>query len=181
MTPRSSSSTTRVRPGGFLSVFLYSQHWRPYDRRRVELFRDLKWLCFSEPTRLAVARLPHPLIVAFCAGLYARGLLITGLRRNRLTRWAAALLEQVTPPGGYLPGEGLRANIVWNYDGYSTRYLYQISLEESLGWFRQAGYNDLTVSPFPLSVTGWRRGTADSEPLRIRLYAPRPIEEIERP
>lgn len=170
---------TLVRPGGFLSVFLYYQRWRPYDRRGFELLREFKWICFHEPVRLAVARMPHSLVVAFCAAVYAKALLVDRLKSHRLTRWAGTVLEQLTPPGRCLPGEGASSNIAWLYDGYSTRYVYQISLEEVVGWFHRAGYNDLAVSPFPLSITGWRRGTNERDPLRIRFHAPKPSDELE--
>lgn len=167
-----------VKSDGFFSVFLYYQSWRPYDRRVFEFLRELKWLCYREPVRFAVTCLPHPLIVAFCATLYAKEWLINSLKKNSLTHWAGKMVEQMTPPGTYLPGKGWRANVAYNYDGYSTRYLYQISFEEALEWFQEAGYNDLIVSPFPLSITGWQRGRNDSNPLRIRYYQPKHIQKI---
>lgn len=162
-----------VRKGGFFSVFLYHHKPRPYDKQVLTILRDLKWLLFHEPIRRMVCCLPHSFIVAFCMGLYGKRLVTNKLNQHLLSRWLGRLLEQITPSAGHRPDEGLWGNVAWNYDSFSTRFLYQISLDEALSWFGEAGYNDLVVSPSPLSITGWRHNEGKSKPLRITYHHPK--------
>jgi len=120
-----------LKPGGLMAIWVYE--WAGDYSRALDRVR-----------RFTVG-LPHWLLYGLCC--VAVPLLrplhgIPGLRR----------LAQSFPVSHQ--GHGLAWDILDTFDTYSPRYQWKHTRLEVLGWFKEAGLEEIAVLPFPVSVRG---------------------------
>ncbi len=147
-----------VRPGGYLSVWLYGKAGRFQDfadnplregRGWVARHRRLAWLvvgtrqALSDALRFFTTRLPLPLTYALCWPLAAAG--------------AAPLLKYLT----FSVHPDFKVRVIENFDWISPPFQSHHTKEELAGWFREAGFDVLKILPHGLvpkpGVLGRRR------------------------
>lgn len=171
-----------VRHNGIFSVYVYG---RPYlDWRRFgsasSLLGQLRHALYTEPIRKLVVRLPDGARYRFCQLMWLRRRVIDVLGRlGPPGRLLSRLLFYLTPGDVHKPLESAQANISRMYDTYSTPYAYHHELEEVIDWFvTEGGFRELLVTPYRVSVTGWRGSRDPEEPVAIRYHPAGSIDAI---
>lgn len=178
------SVATAVAPGGSLSIYLYTRTYLPWDRFARVPFWQMRFALWSEPLRRLIVRLPNSPRLAFCKALYAlRMRVIEPLKKAGAPgRLLARAVQFLALPDIYKPLENAESNIARNFDAYSTPYNYNHELEELVDWFAtEPDFTRLLVTPYRLSITGWRTDAATSPdtPLQITLHRAASIAELE--
>jgi SAM-dependent methyltransferase len=140
------SIATLVKPGGMLCVWVYS--------------RDMgAWTKVTDLYRKVTVHLPWPLLRAICLLAapwdYVR-------RIPGIGKWIWGLFPCSTHPNW-------RWRVLDQFDWLSPVYQSKHTALEVKCWFIEAGFTDIEVLPFPVSVRGRR-------PVPLMKKAPRLIE-----
>jgi hypothetical protein len=127
-----------------------------------------------------VVRLPDRARRGFCRLMWARRVAIQfARRRGALGRAVAGALEFATPADPYMPLENADSNLARLYDMYSTPYNFNHGVWEVVDWYECDGrFREVNVSPYRVSMTGWRGRRGQGEALTIRYLPGRPFAEI---
>lgn len=178
------SVAATVKPQGSLSIYLYTRTYLPWQRVARIPFWQIRFALWTEPMRRLIVHLPNAPRLAFCKALYALRMGVIEPLKNAgpLGRLLARAVQFLALPDIYKPLENAESNIARNFDAYSTPYNYSHELEELVDWFgSEPGFNRLLVTPYRLSITGWRMGdeTAGSEPLQVTLQRAASIADLE--
>lgn len=176
------SVSSLVTEDGIFSVYLYGRpftDWRRFGSA-ASLLGQLRHALYTEPLRKLIVRLPDGARYRFCQLMWQRRRLIDALAKaGGPGRLLARLLYYATPVDVHMPLESARANISRMYDMYSTPYNYFHEVEEVIDWFVSTGaYAELLVTPYRVSITGWRGSLPPGEPLPIRYHPKASIEAI---
>jgi len=148
-----------VRPGGYLSVWLYGKAGRfsdfadnpiREDRPWVRRHRRLAWLvvglrhAISDFLRFFTTRLPLELVYAVCWPLAALG--------------AVPFVKYLT----FSVHPDFQVRLIENFDWLSPPYQFHHTKEELARWFREAGFDVIKILPHGLvpkpGILGRRRG-----------------------
>jgi len=172
-----------VAEDGTLSIYLYTRAYVPWHKVASVPFWQIRFALWSEPLRRLIVRLPNTPRLAFCKALYViRMKVLEPLKRAGAPgRFLTRMLQLFLLPDIYKPLENAASNIARNFDAYSTPYNYNHELEELVDWFAtEPGFNELRVTPYRLSITGWKNSAAaPDEPLRVTLHRARSIAALE--
>jgi len=172
-----------VQDDGSLSVYVYHRDY--YDWRQLNaalrVLGDARRSLIGEPLRRLIVKLPESARYAFCSALWERRRAIEHVRAQPVVgRALARILELSTPADVFKPLENRESNVARSYDLYSTPYNYSHDLVEVIDWFERDGrYAELTVTPYRISVTGFRGARGRNDALRIRYFASKSSEEVE--
>jgi uncharacterized protein YbaR (Trm112 family)/cyclopropane fatty-acyl-phospholipid synthase-like methyltransferase len=161
----------QVREGGTLSVYVY---WKGTPESRSSLrssLGTLRSLILSHYLRSAIVRLPHGLILGWSHLMTAKGLVLHRVGESLSTPLASAI-DKLLPHDVTNAREAYRHGVIRNYDYYSTRYNFTYTIEEVVEWFRGEGFQDLLVTPYPVSVTGTSADGGRQAPPLVRFSAP---------
>ncbi len=125
--------TRLVKPGGRIAIWVYST--------------KLRLMFGGALLRLVTPHVPKPML------LKASKLAIPLYHLHRIP--VVGKLSTVILPTSLNPDPEWR----WldTFDWYSPRYQWKHSYKEVEGWFREAGFTDITREPFPVSVRAVRR------------------------
>ncbi len=139
--------TRYVRPGGTLFVWVYSRNWRPFHWANL-----IQWLP-SLFARIGLRRLSDPAIVRLAAVLsYPTVSLHWAYRAVR--RFSFFRPRTTNARDSVKPISRSTFHLIWN-DILIAPYTSWHSEREVVGWFREAGYTDIVVSPMrPVGVRG---------------------------
>lgn len=179
------SVATAVAPGGSLSIYLYTRAYLPWNRVARVPFWQVRFALWSEPLRRLIVHLPNSPRLAFCKALYAlrMGVIEPLKKAGPPGRLLARAVQFFALPDIYKPLENAESNVARNFDAYSTPYNYNHELEELIDWFAtEPGFQRLLVTPYRLSITGWRAENAAADPaapLQITLHRAAAIAELE--
>ena len=171
-----------VGDDGTFSLYLYSRShadWRTWGTLRF-LLGQIRFILYTEPIRRLVVRLPDSIRFAFCRLMWLRRRLIEFLKRGgAIGRILGRVLELVTPVDSYMPLENAKSNLARLYDTYSTPYNYDHELLEVVDWFERDGrFREVLVTPYRVSITGWRGARGDGEPLTLRYLPEKSFRKI---
>lgn len=168
-----------VKPGGYLSVWLYGKAGRFEDfatnplrpgREWIAKRRRLAWAIvgtrhvISDFIRFFTTRLPAPIVYALCFPLAALGL-VPGVKY--LT---------------FSVHRDFMVRVIENFDWISPPYQYHHTKEELSGWFEAAGFAVLKVLPHGLipkpGVLGRKRQDRSQPDVLGSIYQPA-VEDLE--
>ena len=172
-----------VTGGGSLSVYLYTRTFLPWNKVGRFPFWQIRFALWSEPLRRLIVRLPNNARMAFCKALYwIRVKMLEPLKSSGAGgRLTAKIFRLFLLPDIYKPLENAESNIARNFDAYSTPYNYNHELEELVDWFAtEPGFNKLHVTPYRLSITGWKNASPDLDgPIQITMHRALSIAQLE--
>jgi uncharacterized protein YbaR (Trm112 family)/2-polyprenyl-3-methyl-5-hydroxy-6-metoxy-1,4-benzoquinol methylase len=152
------NSASLVREDGHLAVWLY-----PTERMTTRYARLVHFVQDSL-MRPITCRLPHSLLYRLCQVLGRMTFLRDEAARAGRTKWAQFYALFAV---GAHPDPEIAAFL--NFDWYSPQYRTYHSEDELLGWYREAGYDDVRILPQRTSAIGRRAKSLE------------PIEEMPAP
>lgn len=126
-----------LKPGGIFAVWLYERAaWRR------------PWLppaqFFSDTYRVVTTRMPPSVLLPLCRARAELGDAVTHPVAKRV-------LRKLIPANEHPDLEWRTLDI---YDWYSPKYQWKHTTDEVVGWYRDAGFEDVRVERVPVAVRG---------------------------
>ncbi|MBM4087596.1 MAG: methyltransferase domain-containing protein [Planctomycetes bacterium] len=127
-----------LKPGGTLAVWVYVRHaaWKE---------------AINSSLRAVTTRLPVPLLYRLCY----LGVPLGWVKLKCAERPELQWLNRLTPFVAARPR--WQDRLTDTFDWYSAPYQSHHTVEEVTEWFKQTGFGDIRVLPFPVSVSGVKR------------------------